>query len=73
MTISKDLIEEKRAIKEAKKFDKVEKQLQGKLIRAVAKTGLSWAAYSSIIEIGDNILGTPIYTACWYYNTATKN
>lgn len=50
-----------------------EKKLQNKLTRACVKAGLSWASFSSSIEITTREEdGIPIDTAYWYYNEETK-
>ncbi len=51
-------------------------KLQNKLIRAISKAGLSWASYSSIIEISNEINGQPFPPgglAVWVYDRVTKN
>lgn len=57
------------------KIDQAEKErrrLEKKLIRVITKAGLSWTAWSALVEIADNINGHPIDTACWVYNEHTK-
>lgn len=46
-----------------------DKKLRQKLSNAVTKAGLSWLAYSAIVEIADEIEGFPVTTAVWYYDS----
>jgi hypothetical protein len=52
--------------------EKLDIRLKRKLVRVISKMGLRWAAWSSIIDIRDDIYGIPVPTAMWYYNEYTK-
>lgn len=54
--------------------ERLQKRLRNKLVRAISKAGLSWTAWSAIVEISDSINGQklPFDTACWYYDEKTK-
>lgn len=48
------------------------RRLQNKLARTISSAGLSWISYSAIVEIGDEIEGMPVESACWYFDPNTK-
>ena len=60
--------------KKQKKQDNERRRLENKLMRVITKAGVSWASWSSLVEIADTINGHPLpfETAAWIYNEHTK-